>query len=140
MSPMLRWDDLPVGRELPSYTAPALTRTDFVRYQGASGDVNPAHHDDGFARAAGFPSVFAPGMYGAGVLGTYLSDLLGTQNLRHLAVRFRDQAWPGDRLTFTACVTAREERGGERTVELEARCTRQTGSVHVSAHATFVLP
>ena len=31
-----------------------LTRTDFVRYQGASGDMNPLHHDEIFARAAGY--------------------------------------------------------------------------------------
>ena len=32
-----------------------LTRTDFVRYQGASGDFNPIHHDEEFAQAAGLP-------------------------------------------------------------------------------------
>lgn len=140
MSTTLPWDDLVTGYQLPSYTTPALTRTDFVRYQGASGDVNPAHHDDGFAQAAGFPSVFAPGMYAAGVLGTYLTDHLGAENIRHFAARFADQAWPGDRLTFTARVTARVKRGGDRFVELEARCVRQNDSVHVSARATFVVP
>jgi acyl dehydratase len=135
-----RWKDLVVGYELPPYTTPPLTRTDFVRYQGASGDVNPAHHDDEFARAAGFPSAFAPGMYAAGVLGTYLTDSLGAQNIRHFAVRFSDQAWPGDQLTFTARVAVREERDGEKFVELDARCVRQNGSVHVSGRATFVVP
>ena len=79
MTATARWKDLVVGYELPPYTTPPVTRTDFVRYQGASGDVNPAHHDDEFARAAGFPSAFAPGMYAAGVLGTYLTDSLGAQ-------------------------------------------------------------
>ena len=58
-----RWDDLiegqgPTPRELGS-----LTRTDFVRYQGASGDMNPIHHDEPFARAAGYPAPLAVGMF-----------------------------------------------------------------------------
>ena len=36
-----------------------ITRTDIVRYAGASGDLNPIHHDEGFATSAGFPSVLA---------------------------------------------------------------------------------
>lgn len=37
---------------------------DFVRYSGASGDFNPLHYDEARARAAGFDSVFAQGMFG----------------------------------------------------------------------------
>ena len=37
---------------------PALTRTMFVRYAGASGDFNPMHHDDTIATQVGNPSVF----------------------------------------------------------------------------------
>ena len=39
-----------------------VTRTDVVRYQGASGDLNPVHHDEPFARAAGFPAPLGVGM------------------------------------------------------------------------------
>ena len=51
-----------------------LTRTDFVRYQGASGDMNPLHHDETFARAAGYDAPVAVGMLNAGLLGTYATD------------------------------------------------------------------
>jgi acyl dehydratase len=40
--------------------------TDVVRYQGASGDMNPMHHDDELARGAGYPEAFGVGMLGAG--------------------------------------------------------------------------
>jgi hypothetical protein len=59
---------LQVGDALPELIDEPLTRTDFVRYQGASGDMNPIHHDEGYARRAGFPTVFAVGMLGAGIL------------------------------------------------------------------------
>jgi acyl dehydratase len=45
------------GDALPQRVFGPITRTDIVRYQGASGDFNPIHHDDDFAKSAGFPSV-----------------------------------------------------------------------------------
>ena len=35
----------------PPLVVGPLTRTDLVRYQGASGDMQPVHHDEEFARA-----------------------------------------------------------------------------------------
>ena len=132
-------DSLEVGAEAPPFTDSPLTRTDFVRYQGASGDMNPIHHDDEFARSAGFPSVFAVGMLQAGVLATYVTDWLGPANVRRFKVQFREQAWPGDVLTYHATVTGRREEAGERLVDLELSVTRQTGGVHLKGWATFAL-
>lgn len=91
--------------ECPVPPAPArrvgpLTRTDFVRYAGAGGDFNPIHHDETFARAAGYPSVFGHGLLTAGVLGGYAAAWLGRRNLRGLSVRYVDQVWPGDVLVL----------------------------------------
>ena len=59
----------PAGGPAPSRaTFGPINRTDFVRYQGASGDFNPIHHDEEFAKAAGYPSVFSVGMLQAGIL------------------------------------------------------------------------
>ncbi|HEY3259148.1 MAG TPA: MaoC/PaaZ C-terminal domain-containing protein, partial [Pseudonocardiaceae bacterium] len=65
------------GTAIPDLVDSPSTRTDYVRYQGASGDMNPIHHDEEYARAAGFPTVFAVGMLAAGILGSYLADLFG---------------------------------------------------------------
>ena len=40
---------LAVGQEAEPRTFPPLTRTDFVKYQGASGDFHPLHHDEVYA-------------------------------------------------------------------------------------------
>lgn len=128
------------GFALPELVGDPLTRTDFVRYQGASGDMNPLHHDDEVARAAGFSSVYAVGMLQAGVLGSWLADEFGPQNIRRLAVRFHEQAWPGDVITYQAVV--REVRDGdrdERVADLELRAVRQTGGHHLTGEATVVL-
>jgi acyl dehydratase len=77
-----------------------VTVTDFVRYAGASGDFNPLHHDDAFAREAGFPGLFAMGMFSAGLIGAWLSRQSDPRRLRRLRVRFEQQVWPQDVLTI----------------------------------------
>jgi acyl dehydratase len=127
--------ELQVGDALPEFVDEPFTRTDFVRYQGASGDMNPIHHDEGYARDAGFPTVFAVGMLGAGILGTYVAELFGPQNVRTFRVQFREQAWPEDVLTYRGAVVAR--RAGE--LDLEFTATRQTGGVHLRGWATVLV-
>src|SRR5437899_24540 len=93
-----------------------VTRTAFVRYQGASGDMNPIHHDEEYATAAGFPTPFSVGMFQAGVLATWATDWLGAENVRRFKVRFKEQVWPGDTLTCSGTVTKEYEADGERRV------------------------
>ncbi len=100
---------LRAGDTMPVTSFGPLTRTDFVRYAGAGGDLNPIHHDEEFARAAGMPTVFGMGMLHAGVLGNRLARWVGPDNLRSFNVRFTGQVWPGDMLTLTGTVTVVED-------------------------------
>jgi acyl dehydratase len=135
------WDDLVEGARHDAREYGPLTRTDFVRYQGASGDFNPIHHDEEFAASAGFPSVFSVGMLQAGILGTYCTEWLGAENVRRFAVQFREQVWPGDHLECTATVARRYEDAGERRVDLDVLATRrESGAPAVVGTATFVVP
>jgi acyl dehydratase len=124
------------GDTLPEREFGPLSRTDFVRYQGASGDFNPIHHDEGFAQSAGFPTVFSVGMLQAGLLATYVTDQFGPSNVRRFKVQFREQVWPDDVLTCTGTVAA--VRDGE--VDIELVVTRQTGGTAIKGEATFALP
>jgi acyl dehydratase len=132
--------DLRTGVQAPPREFGPLTRQMFVRYAGASGDLNPMHYDDELARSAGYPSVFAQGMFSAALLAGYATDWLGAGNVRRFGVRFREQVWPGDVLTCAGTVTAvSEEPGGDRlTVELTA--TRQTSGVALTGTAEFLIP
>jgi acyl dehydratase len=130
-------EDLGVGVTLPSRQFGPLTRTDFVRYQGASGDFNPIHHDEEFARQAGFDSVFSVGMLQAGLLATYCTDLLGPANIRRFKVQFREQVWPGDVLVAAASVSQVYEADEEPRIDLELTMTREGGGVAITGMATF---
>ncbi|MGH9049883.1 MAG: MaoC/PaaZ C-terminal domain-containing protein [Acidimicrobiia bacterium] len=134
------WDDLHEGATTEPLVVGPLTRTDFVRYQGASGDFNPIHHDEEYAKSAGFPTVFSVGMLQAGILATFATDWLGADNVRTYGFQFREQVWPGDTLTCQGSVTKRYEADGERRVDLELACTRQDGGTAIKAWATFAVP
>jgi acyl dehydratase len=135
------WEELTDGAGPKPREYGPLTRTDFVRYQGASGDFNPIHHDEEFAASAGFPTVFSVGMLQAGILGTYCTAWLGAENVRRFAVQFREQVWPGDHLECSASVCRRYEDSGERRVDLDLLVTRtESGGDAVKGQATFVVP
>jgi acyl dehydratase len=136
------WDDLAVGAAAEPRTVGPLTRTDFVRYQGASGDFNPIHHDEEFAKSAGYPTVFSVGMLQAGILASYATDWLGADNVRNFGVQFREQVWPGDSLVCSGAVVERAEdaKGNERTVKLELTVDRVGGGTAIKGWATFAVP
>jgi acyl dehydratase len=137
---MATWDELSEGTEREPVQIGPLTRTDFVRYQGASGDFNPIHHDEDFAKGAGFPSVFSVGMLQAGILGTYATDWLGAANIRNFNVQFREQVWPGDHLVCTGKVTRKYDDAGERKVDIDLLVTRvESGGAAIKGSATFVV-
>jgi len=115
---------------------PALTRTMFVRYAGASGDFNPMHHDDTIATQVGNPSVFGHGMLSMGLAARVVKDWFGPEAIRRLQVRFAKQVWPGDVLTCTVVVTGKREEGGEQLVDLELTVANQDGVQSVSGEAT----
>ena len=129
------WKDLAEGTERELRVGP-ITRTDMVRYAGASGDFNPNHHDEIYAIRAGFEKPFAHGMLQGGYLGRMLSEWLGPIALRSFCLRFKSQAWPGDMVLCKARVVRRYEEGCERRVDIEAAATNQRGEVLIQATAT----
>jgi acyl dehydratase len=129
-----------IGAEAAPRDFGPMTTQMFVRYSGASGDLNPMHYDAAFATKAGYPSVFSQGMHQAALLATFATDWLGARNVRRFLVRFRDQVWPGDVLTCHGTVVAADEVQGGRLVRVELTCERQTGAIAVSGEADFLLP
>lgn len=114
-------DGVPFEREVGP-----LTRTDLVRYAGAGGDFNPIHHDELFARSAGYPSVIAHGLLTAGIAASLLAEAVGPLGLRRYAVRYSGQVFPGDTLTVTATETG--STGDRRRISLEVHASGDAGA------------
>ena len=59
------------------------------RYADASGDQNPIHQDEAFAKSVGLPDVIAHGMLTMGLVGQFISDWAGgSANVREFSARF----------------------------------------------------
>ncbi|MBI3784886.1 MAG: MaoC family dehydratase N-terminal domain-containing protein [Deltaproteobacteria bacterium] len=136
----LYFDDVKEGDEVPAFVVENLTRTDLVKYAGASGDFNPMHHDEPFAQKVGLPSVFAHGMLNAGFVSKCVTDYVGRENLRKLKVRFATRVWPGDTITCKGKVTKKWEDGGKRLIEGEVAALNQKGETAISGAFTAELP
>lgn len=136
----LYFEDVEEGDELPSFTVENLTRTDFVKYAGSSGDFNPIHHDQTFAEVSGNPTVFAMGMMNAGILSRLVSDYAGIENLRKYRVRFATRVWPGDSVTCKGKVTKKAVENGEKIIEGEIAALNQKGEVAIQGSFRAALP
>jgi acyl dehydratase len=80
-----------------------FTREQIAAYAGASGDQNPIHLDDDFARSVGLPGVIAHGLLQMGILATVAAEAAGgPDHLSRMSVRFAGMVVPGDTVTFTA--------------------------------------
>ena len=127
MAAKLKYDSIKVGDEIPKFVVDGVTRPDFVRYAGASGDFVPLHYDQTFVEAAGIPTVFAQGMFTAGLLSKALTDWAGIGNVRQFKVRFATRVWPGDTVTCSGKVTGKLEKDGEKLVEGDLVVLNQKG-------------
>jgi len=113
-------DAVTPGMELGEMVYGPMQREDFRAYADASGDDNPIHQDEDYARNTGAPTVFAMGMLPAGYLAHAVSDWFGgPQHLRRFKVRFTTRSWPDDEIVCNGRVTSIE--GNVVRVELEAR-------------------
>ena len=65
-----------VGEVVGPVTVP-VGRDTLVRYADASGDQNPIHQDEAFARSVGLPDVIAHGMWTMGASATVVTDWAG---------------------------------------------------------------
>jgi acyl dehydratase len=81
-----------------------------VRYAGASGDFNPIHIDEEFARSVGLPGRILHGLYTMALLARAQTEALGgPEHLKRLAVQFRGVALPEHEIVIESVVTEVEE-------------------------------
>jgi acyl dehydratase len=91
-----------------------------VRYAGASGDFNPIHIDEDFAKQVGLPGRILHGLWSMAQVARAQTEAAGgPHTLRRLSVQFRGMGVPEQELTVTS--TVRELREGNAIVDTEAQ-------------------
>jgi acyl dehydratase len=106
---LLRFDEVKVGDPLPPLEK-VVRREDVKAYADASGDQNPLHQDDNFARSVGFPGIIAHGMFSMAHLVKALTDWAGDPGaLKSIRVQFRAVVFMDEILVAGGEVVAKDE-------------------------------
>lgn len=125
-----------MGDNVEDVVVDDLTRTQIIQYAGVAGDFNPHHTDEVFAtQAAGYPTVFAPGMLTMAMSAKVLTDWLGDGRLLTYGARFNRQVWPGDTLTARAEIVQVDLSGEYPIAELSLVTCNQAGEKVLVASA-----
>ncbi|HEX5610736.1 MAG TPA: MaoC/PaaZ C-terminal domain-containing protein [Solirubrobacterales bacterium] len=111
--------DLNVGDSVPELR---VTPDKYLphRYAGASGDFNPIHIDDEFAKAVGLPRNILHGLYSMGLVARANAAVAGgdPRALKRLSVQFRGMGMPEQEIVVTGTVKSAD--GGRVVVDTVA--------------------
>jgi acyl dehydratase len=136
----LYFEDVKVGDELPPLVKGPIAQIQLTRYAGASGDFNPIHQDDEFAKAAGMGGVFGHGMLSMGFVAQAVTDWAGAGRVRKIGVRFAALVRLKDVVTCRGRVIATSQKNGVNLVELDIWAENGKGEKVVTGKATVALP
>jgi acyl dehydratase len=115
-----------VGDTIGPVTVPVARET-LVAYAGASGDQNPIHQDEAFARSVGLPDVIAHGMWTMGAAGSVVEEWVGDGGrVVEFGTRFTKPvvvpADGGSVVEVSGVVKAVDEETGRATVDVTVTC------------------
>jgi acyl dehydratase len=121
----LDFDQVSPGQTLPPLTK-HMTVEQIRQYADASGDRNPIHLDETFARSAGLPGVIAHGMLTMAFANQMVTDWLGDRSLlKSLNGRFAGMVLPGDDVTCSGSVASKNDE--TRRIVINLVVTNQRG-------------
>jgi phosphate acetyltransferase/phosphate butyryltransferase len=132
------FDEIQVG-DSASLTR-TLTEQDIKLFAIMSGDVNPAHLDEEYARNDMFHKIIAHGMWGGALISTLLGTQLPGPGTIYLGqtLRFRRPVAIGD--TVTVAVTASARDPEKHRITFDCSCANQAGELVISGTAEVIAP
>ncbi len=117
-----------------------LTMADIKLFAVMSGDVNPSHVDEDYAKSSPFHEVIAHGLWAGALISTVLGTQLpgpGTLYLNQ-SLSFRRPVGLGDVVTVTVKVTEKDPE--KHRLTLDCRCINQEGKTVISGAAKVMAP
>ena len=120
-----RLTEVSAGEAIGPVTVP-VTRAALVAYAEASGDQNPIHQDEDFARSVGLPDVIAHGMWTMAASGSVVADWAGDAGrVVEFGTRFtKPVVVPvgGAEIVVQGVVKAVDDESGRVTVDVTTTC------------------
>lgn len=137
------FEDYEVGREIKS-SSRTVTEADIVNFAGITGDWNPIHTDEEFAKKSVFGRRVAHGTLTFAIM-TGLFARLGIIERTIVAfygvdrLRFVKPVFIGDTLTAVARIVDKEDRGNAGMIVMEASVVNQRGEVVLTGTVRFLV-
>lgn len=131
----LSYEELNIGDKADF--SKTITETDIMGFAGITGDFNPVHINEEYAKQTIFEGRIAHGMLTASFISTVLGTQLPGPNSIYLGqeLKFLAPVKIGD--TITATVTIIEKREEKRIVKLETKVTNQKNELVVDGYAVI---
>jgi len=116
-----------------------ITESDIEAFAEVTGDRNPVHLDEEFAKTTRFGRRIAHGMLTASLISSVLANQLPGEGSVYLGqtLQFVAPVFPGDEIT--ARVTVTEVRENRPIVKLETVCVNQRGETVIRGEATVLV-
>ena len=127
---------LSVGQELAPHTF-IINRAKLLDYANASGDQNPIHQDEAFAKSVGLENVIAHGMFTMALAGRYISDIAGSAAVKEFSARFIKPVVVPANVDVELIVSGKVLELDERSAKIEITAT--CGDVKVLGMAKAVI-
>jgi acyl dehydratase len=115
-----------------------IEQSDIDAFASVTGDRNPVHVDEEFAKTTRFGKRIAHGMLTASLISAVLANKMPGEGSVYLGqtLQFVAPVFPGD--DITARVTVKEIREDKPIVKLETVCMNQRGEVVIRGEATVL--
>jgi acyl dehydratase len=140
MAPYLNFSEMQVGDIFPTVKKAPVTKTQLVRYAGASGDFNPLHTDDATAQKAGLKGVIAQGLLIMGFVGQAITTWVPKRYLKRFQVRFKGMAFPDDTISISATITEKVPEGKNFRILCHTEAKDQNGEIKLAGQFEVLCP
>ncbi|MFV0440441.1 MAG: MaoC family dehydratase [Lachnospirales bacterium] len=131
------YEDFEVGEK--QEFAKTVTEADVYNFAGVTGDFNPAHLNEEYAKGTMFKTRIAHGMLSAGFISACLGTKLPGEGAIYMSqeMKFTAPVLIGDTVTATCEII---EKLGKGKLRVKTTCTKQDGTVVIDGEAILMIP
>lgn len=136
----IRASELSIGDK--AYMTKTISESDVYMFAGITGDLNPAHVNEEYAKNTPFKTRIAHGMLGAGLISAVLGMKLPGAGTIYLGqdLSFKKPVLIGDTLTAEAEVASMIDKGKFVICEIKTTCYNQHGEIVIEGMAKVIPP
>jgi len=124
-----------IGDQLPSLTLGPIGQADLVLYANASGDQNPIHIDQDFAKKSGLPDVIAHGMLIMSYLGRLLTNAVPQSQIKNFSVQFSNMTHLNQKVICTGKVLEKNSIDNKEVVTVSLKVEDLQGEKKIIGQA-----